>query len=52
MDRRNFLKTTAALASVSMVAHATNAQSVLDKDSDEYWKTIIGQYKVTDEFNN
>lgn len=52
MDRRNFLKTTAALASVTVVAQAANAQTMMDKDSDEYWKTIIDQYKVTDEFNN
>ncbi|MCC3860783.1 aminotransferase class V-fold PLP-dependent enzyme [Pseudemcibacter aquimaris] len=54
MDRRNFLKTTAALTGASMVAGAvgTNAQAMMDKDSDAYWQTIIDQYKVTDEFIN
>jgi len=54
MDRRDFLKTTAALASVS-VAGATigvKAQGVVDKDSDAYWQTIRAEYKVTDEFIN
>lgn len=54
MDRRDFLKTTAALASVSVAAAplAACAQEVMDKDSDAYWKTIMAQYKVTDEFIN
>ena len=54
MDRRSFIKTTAAIASLSAAGAAIPAfaQSVLDKDSDEYWKTIIAQYKVTDEFTN
>ncbi len=54
MDRRKFLQSTAALASVSMAGStiAANAQAMMDKDSDEYWKTIMAQYKVTDEFIN
>ena len=54
MDRRKFLQSTAALASVSMAGSAitAKAQAMMDKDSDEYWKTIISQYKVTDEFIN
>ncbi|MDG1859029.1 MAG: aminotransferase class V-fold PLP-dependent enzyme, partial [Emcibacteraceae bacterium] len=54
MDRRNFLKTTVALAgaSVATAAITANAQSMMNKDSDAYWKTIMDQYKVTDEFNN
>lgn len=54
MDRRDFLKTTAALASVSVTAGAMGAQAqeMMDKDSDAYWQTIMDQYKVTDEFIN
>ena len=54
MDRRDFLRTTAALASVSVAGSAVTAyaQSAVNKDSDAFWKTIIDQYKVTDEFIN
>ncbi|MBT5073035.1 MAG: aminotransferase class V-fold PLP-dependent enzyme [Kordiimonadaceae bacterium] len=54
MDRRDFLKTTAALATVSAAGSAISAQAqgVMDKDSDAYWETIRAEYKVTDEFNN
>ena len=54
MDRRNFLKSTAALATVSVAGKAVmaSAQSMMDKDSDAYWKSIMAQYKVTDDFIN
>tara|TARA_R110002096_G_scaffold435927_1_gene664263 strand:+ start:33596 stop:34897 length:1302 start_codon:yes stop_codon:yes gene_type:complete len=54
LDRRDFLRTTAALASVSVAGSAVTAyaQSAVNKDSDAFWKTIIDQYKVTDEFIN
>ncbi|MDG1004521.1 MAG: twin-arginine translocation signal domain-containing protein, partial [Emcibacteraceae bacterium] len=54
MDRRDFLKTTAALASVSVAGSAVTAcaQDTSNKDSDVFWQTIIDQYKVTDEFIN
>lgn len=54
MDRRDFLRTTAAItgASVAVGAMSACAQDITDKDSDAYWQTIIDQYKVTDEFIN
>ena len=54
MERRDFLKTTAALASVTIAGSAITAcaQETMDKDSDAYWQTIMDQYKVTDEFIN
>jgi len=54
MDRRDFLKTTAALASVSVAGSTVTAcaQDATNKDSDAFWQTIIDQYKVTDEFIN
>ncbi len=54
MDRRKFMQTTAALAGMSIAAKtvAANAQMSMDKDSEAYWKTIMAQYKVTDEFIN
>jgi isopenicillin-N epimerase len=54
MDRRRFLQTTAALASVSFAGSslAAQGQDASYKDSDAYWKTVMSHYKVTDEFIN
>lgn len=54
LNRRNFLRTTVALASLTLASNSMVAygQENIDKDSDEYWKTIMDQYKVTDEFIN
>jgi len=54
MDRRKFLQSTAALASVSVAAQTniSNAQPTLDKRSEVYWKTIIDQYEVAEGYNN
>jgi len=55
MDRRTFLQSTAALASVAIAANSASAQiasETLDRDSDAFWETIRAQYKVTDEFTN
>ena len=54
MDRRKFLTSTAALASVSLAGQtiSAKAQRILDHDSEEYWQTIIDQYEVPDHFIN
>ncbi len=54
MDRRNFLRLSAAVASYGLTnIHAiSHAQEQVAADDLVYWKTIIDQYDVTDQYIN
>ena len=54
MDRRNFLKSSAAIATLSMagmplISRARETRSVTDEN---FWKIVQSQYDVTDEITN
>ena len=54
MDRRNFLKSSAAIATLSMagmplISRARETRSVTDEN---FWKIVQSQYYVTDEITN
>jgi isopenicillin-N epimerase len=54
MDRRHFLQTSAALATISMAGlpFAAYSQQARSADDEDFWKIIRAQYDVTDEITN
>ena len=54
MDRRRFLQSTAAMASVAVAAKATlaNAHDTTDRTSEAYWQTVADQYDVAKGYIN